>query len=754
MRRSAGCPYLNNVRARWDGDLAEASAAELQLHLPTCPVCREEQRALERLAMALRRGGADVSISRQQHERQKSALLERAQRSLTREADASQPRSRHGVMQRPWFVALGGLGVAVLVAAVLLPVSFRGREVAWGPMIGRPQAAQPATGVFDQLAATSATAGAPPSVQMAQDYGQTAAPVSGPTTRPREAPARPGSGVRDSLWGTSGGVRLWETERQKEAAAAFSPDGRLLSTKLPHAAQTGHAVANPAKAALNPNAYLSSTYIGGSGARDRVEKLIREGVVVQGRRVKLEAFPRNYAQAFPIPTRTALNLIAGTERTKIVQEGGRTFLQVGLQAMKGEAPRRPPLNLALVIDCSGSMADEQKLEYAKAAALQLVDRLRADDVISLVTFDDQAQLRFSAQRVRDRRRLKNVIASLTPGSGTNIYAGLSLGHQEARKHASPEAVSRVILLSDGEVTAGVSDVRQFQQLAAANVDRDIQTTAVGMGVQFNEDLMLAVAREGKGNYHFLRDGADAQRVFAKELEELTHVVAKAIRLRIRLADGVGLVRVLGAATLNDAQTRQVRAEEKKIDRKVADELGIATNRQRQPEEPGLKLLIPSFYRGDHHVVMLELDIPRGRGQRKVADVFLKYKDLVGRTNRETQTTVAIDYTARRDEMIASVDRNVKKNLLGFQTGEALAEAAALIARGRIAEAARKIDERMVVLGVAAREWRDRDLDRDGQLLDRYKTVIAQMQRQPQMANGALGQYLKKSLTYAGYSLTR
>ena len=63
--------------------------------------------------------------------------------------------------------------------------------------------------------------------------------------------------------------------------------------------------------------------------------------MVQGRRVRLEAFPRSYAQAFPIPTRTALNLIANTERTKIVQEGGHTYLQVGLQAMKGEAPRRP-----------------------------------------------------------------------------------------------------------------------------------------------------------------------------------------------------------------------------------------------------------------------------------------------------------------------------------------------------------------------------------------------------------------------------
>jgi len=572
--------------------------------------------------------------------------------------------------------------------------------------------------------------------------------------------------LQDAVVGYQGGSRPTSVatlpeERTGVGRSGYGSVARMEQKRvMPHAGlprsvtRLGSVPSDTWDPVYNPNAYLSSTYIGGSGERDRVEKLIREGVVVQGRRVRLEAFPRSYAQAFPIPTRTALNLIAGTERTKIVQQGDHTFLQVGLQAMKGEAPRRPPLNLALVIDYSGSMGDEQKLEFAKAAALRLVDRLHPDDVLSLVAFDDSARLLIPAGKVRDKARVKARIAALTPGSGTNIYDGLRLGHREARKFATPEAVNRVILLSDGEVTAGVSDPRQFEKLVAADVDHDIQTTAVGMGVAFNEELMLAIAREGKGNYHFIRDAADTQRVFAQELDELTHVVAKAIRLRIRLADGIGLVRVLGAATLDAEQARRVKVEEKKIDRKVYEELGIASNRQREPEEPGLKLLIPSFYRGDHHVVMLELAVPRGTGRRKVADVFLKYKDLVGKANRETRATVTVDYTPRREEMIASIDRNVKKNLLGFQTGETLSEAAALIERGRIAEAVRKLDERMVVLGVAAREWGDRDLDRDGRLLDRYKMVLAQLHRQPQLADSDLGQYLRKSLTYSGYTLTR
>jgi hypothetical protein len=105
-------------------------------------------------------------------------------------------------------------------------------------------------------------------------------------------------------------------------------------------------------------------------------------------------------------------------------------------------------------------------------------------------------------------------------------------------------------------------------------------------------------------------------------------------------------------------------------------------------------------------------------------------------------------------VIASINRPVKKNLLGFQTGEALARAAALIGQGRTSEAVRVLDERMVVLGVAARQWNDADLDNDGRLLSRYKLVVAQLQQNPRLAQADLGEYLQKSLSYGGYQRTR
>ncbi|HTE18269.1 MAG TPA: VWA domain-containing protein, partial [Armatimonadota bacterium] len=291
----------------------------------------------------------------------------------------------------------------------------------------------------------------------------------------REA-ARYSSGDRTTYApGTAAGATAPAGAPAAPGSAAPSPVASMQKASQSASAQPS--------AVYNPNLYVANNYIGGTGARDRLDKLVSEGVMVDGKRVRLEAFSRNYAQAFPIPSRTALGVTASTEHGKIVQEGSRTYLQIGLQAMKGEAPRRPPLNIALVMDRSGSMQQENKLVFAKQAATALVASLAPSDTLALVAFDDRAEVLAPAQRVGDGRGIKGQIAALVPGSGTNIYDGLQLGYAEARKNGSPDRSSIVILLSDGEVTSGISDPAEFQRLATESVDRDIQTTTIGMGVE-------------------------------------------------------------------------------------------------------------------------------------------------------------------------------------------------------------------------------------------------------------------------------
>jgi Ca-activated chloride channel family protein len=631
---------------------------------------------------------------------------------------------------------------AVLVGvAILFPVFSQSREMA------RSQALAPAR---DQAFAPARSAAAAPadsyaSVTETKTGGRDVAAAGASRPVATEQARNPVTLPEAETKGPAG----QRSPQMIAGKAAAPPYAAMAKSLAPPPGQTDRY-----RSTVDPNIYISSSYMGGNGARDRLEKLVTAGVLIDGKRVKLESFARRYAQTFPIPTRTALGVTAETERTRIVQEGDHTYLQVALQSMAGELPRRLPLNVALVIDRSGSMAQDGKLESAKAAAIHLLEQLRPDDVFSLVIFDSQAHLLVPSRRARDMNGVRSQIQRLTPGGGTNIYDGLRRGYAEAATAAGSETINRVILLSDGRVSSGVTDPGAFERLTAMEADKEIQTTSVGVGLDFNEDLMMAIARDGRGNYHFIKDSADTRTVFAKELDELTHVVAKAVRLRIRLAEGIGLVRVLGATTLDADQTRRVKTDERRIDRRVADELGIAADRQTEQDEPGIKLLIPAFFRGDSHIVMLELAVPPGQGRRSVAEVFLKYKDLVTRSNRTETCGVSIDYTRDRAEMITSIRRSVKKNLLGFQTGEALADAGRLISRGQPADAVKRVDERMVVVGLAAREWRDRDLERDGQLLSRYESVLKQISANPQTARTDLGQYVARSLTYNGYKMTR
>ncbi|RME53304.1 MAG: VWA domain-containing protein [Deltaproteobacteria bacterium] len=507
----------------------------------------------------------------------------------------------------------------------------------------------------------------------------------------------------------------------------------------------------PATPSLAKDAYYENTYQGGRGSKERIEKLINSGVTVDGRQIRLEAFTHDYTQNFPIPIDRAISLSAGLERTRILTDGGKTYLQIGLQSIASETPRRPPLNIALVLDVSGSMASEGKIEAARAAARSMLDHLTPEDTVSIITYSDSARTFLPPTHIDDRNRhvMKARINQIRTGGGTNIYGGLTLGYEAVMNNFTEAGVNLVILLSDGLVTVGRKDPQSFRRLADRYFQKEVQTTTIGVGIQFDDTLMMDLAKAGKGNYHFVKDSASVEEIFRTELEDLKHLVARAVKVRVVFPEEIRLTKVFGSRQLAQAEVKKVRAEEQRIDERVYEELGIVKDREK--DEPGTKIFIPHFFLNDSHVIMMEVEVPPGMAgkDRLVAEVFLKYKDLVFHKNEERSARVAIHYTNDRKAMIASIDRGVKKNLLGFETGEVLLRAADAIAQRHLTDAIRMIDERMVVVGVAAKEWQDEELERDGQLLARYRDVLASLTRD-QLARADLGRYIEKSLTFAGY----
>ena len=208
--------------------------------------------------------------------------------------------------------------------------------------------------------------------------------------------------------------------------------------------------------------------------------------------------------------------------------------------------RRTPLNLAVVLDKSGSMTGA-KLEKTKQAAMQLVDRLAPDDVFSLVIFSDKAQVLVSAQKVENKDALKEKIESIEANGSTALYAGVKMGADQLQEFFSSKRINRVILLSDGLANVGPSSTSELRRLGSDLAERGMSVTTIGVGDDYNEDLMAGLAEASDANYYYVKDTEKLPEIFAKELGELLTVAARDVRIEIICPDGVKPLGFIGRA---------------------------------------------------------------------------------------------------------------------------------------------------------------------------------------------------------------
>lgn len=226
--------------------------------------------------------------------------------------------------------------------------------------------------------------------------------------------------------------------------------------------------------------------------------------------------------------------------------GYEAVLQVGFStALANDRQELRPINLALVIDRSGSMADSDKMSRVKSALLALVSRLRDVDTLSIVVFDSDAQVLLPARRATDRGIIRQSIQEIAPGGSTNIHAGLMLGYQEARKHYRRDATNRVILLTDGIANQGVTDPEKIARDSLRFNDEGIDLATIGVGLDLNKDLLRQLAQSGRGLFHFVADAQDIEKVFIDELQSLISPVAYEPNVEIDYGPGLELMQIYG-----------------------------------------------------------------------------------------------------------------------------------------------------------------------------------------------------------------
>jgi Ca-activated chloride channel family protein len=228
-------------------------------------------------------------------------------------------------------------------------------------------------------------------------------------------------------------------------------------------------------------------------------------------------------------------ILAGSPQT--------VYLKVGL-TVDADRGYRAPVNVALVIDRSGSMQGE-KLVRAKEAAAMAVNRLGANDIVSVIVYHDTVQVLVPATKVGDRRAVLAAIERLQPGGSTALFAGVSFGAAEVRKFLDRERVNRVVLLSDGLANVGPASPAELGALGASLKKEGIAVSTIGLGLGYNEDLMSRLAGRSDGNHAFVEHPRDLARIFDLEFGDALSVTAQDVLVSIECSPGVRPVRVLG-----------------------------------------------------------------------------------------------------------------------------------------------------------------------------------------------------------------
>lgn len=309
-----------------------------------------------------------------------------------------------------------------------------------------------------------------------------------------------------------------------------------------------------------------------------------------------------------------------------LDDSHQATLQIALSTnVDPEAYTRLPMRLAVVVDHSGSMAQDGRLDKVKLGLSTLIDNLKDEDRLALISFDDVVTLNAPFGATLDRAALKAEVAKLQPRGGTNIHDGLRAGLDLLGDAPPSDRQNRVIFLSDGLATVGNTSTSAIIEMATSRITRGIGLTTIGVGNDFDAPLMRGLAERGAGNFYYVEDAAAAAEVFTDELDYFMSPLALELSLEATAATGWELRRAVGSS-LWQSSTR--------TGSMAIPAVFLASRTSQAPDPSGGR-------RGGGSMIFIEL-ASVGASPGRVADLRLTYR-LPGTAERITETAT-LDYT--------------------------------------------------------------------------------------------------------------
>ncbi len=297
---------------------------------------------------------------------------------------------------------------------------------------------------------------------------------------------------------------------------------------------------------------MGNTNVNLGGAQDfgYFRRLLDQNIVPQPGNFEASGFFAEHHTPLPTPVcgeRICVQGMLGV-MGNLINGNNCTLLQVGLNSpLTADPDNRPPLNLAVVVDVSGSMQADGKMEFVRSGLQQMLNELNDDDQIAIITYETRVDVPFAMAPIRGNRNdIQDIIEDLTPQGSTNLYDGLERGYRQIVEHYDSGRQNRVILLSDGEPTAGNTSPNDIIAMSRGYNSDGAGLTTVGLGTDFNYQLIRDLSEQADGNFYFVENAGAVDEVFTQELSYFTLPVAFDLELEVNTGQDYDFGRAMGS----------------------------------------------------------------------------------------------------------------------------------------------------------------------------------------------------------------
>lgn len=269
-----------------------------------------------------------------------------------------------------------------------------------------------------------------------------------------------------------------------------------------------------------------------TGSYANVRRFLNDGQLPPKDAVRLEELVNYFSYTYPLP-QGDVPFGVSTELAVTPWNPQTRLLRIAIKASDRSVEELPPANLVFLVDVSGSMQRREGLPLVQGTLKLLVDQLRPQDRVSLVTYAGDSQVLLDSTPGSDKAKIRAAIDRLTAAGSTAGESGIQLAYQQASKHLIDGGINRILLATDGDFNVGISDFDSLKQLAAGKRKSGVSLTTLGFGVDnYNERLMEQLADAGNGNYAYIDNLREARKVLVDQLGSTLATVASDVKLQL------------------------------------------------------------------------------------------------------------------------------------------------------------------------------------------------------------------------------